>query len=174
MEHKNILRGIFVILFITAAIGVLAFAGYFINRALTVQAPNCDQLSPIIVLNKTDQEVEVTVRGKGERTQTTYIPMSARGCFELLKPDIRLDYLVVSYNKRKYKFSDRQQLNSFPAPHYFALLVLEKTNDPNRAIVQQKITTTLKDRFRYLVLSAYAKLGAPLGEDAKVQIQRLR
>ncbi len=174
MEQKKILRIVFVAVFIVIMIGLLGYASHFIRSVLTQNAAQCDVASTVIVHNKTDQEVEIALRSKKEKRQSTIVPVNARGCFTLPNPASQLDSISITYNKRHYNFYDKEKLNSFEAPHYFAILILEKNDDPNRAAIQAKVERPLKERVRYMVLSAYKKLGAPLGDDAQLQVQKMR
>lgn len=174
MEQKKIFRAVFVAVFIIVMIGLFAWFANFVRTILTLPAAHCDQISTVIIQNRTDLEVEIALRARKEKRQSTTIPINARGCFMLTDPQARLDSIAVTYGKRHFNFYDTQKLNSFAAPHYFALTVIEKNDDPNRAIVQAKVDRPLKERVRYLVLSAYEKLGAPLGEDAQIQVQKMR
>ncbi|MBN1549271.1 hypothetical protein JW872_01270 [Candidatus Babeliales bacterium] len=149
-------------------------------------------IGTVVIWNKTDQQVELSLKQIRHEAQTIVVNKCIRACMTVLTKDESssevdpISHLYVTYDGKKYRFNDTDMLNAFPnkkgdkpdtkiPTRNFVLFVIsagvgEWENVKRRLEADGK---ELSEKLNYLVLSNYHKLAHPWDDDAVLSIVKL-
>lgn len=171
-----------------AGIGLLT-VGFYMQRWLVPPDPCLeDQKVTVVVWNKADQDIEVTVRPRHGNTSYLDIAHGVRGCLTVNNPEgkkqLPLKALSVRYDNHTYWFNDQQMLNAHVEDlgndaipvRYLAVMVLGTDHEQWLTIKDRLVKEgiDIHDKERYLVLSNHPKVGSFWDVRARIKVLRLK
>jgi hypothetical protein len=199
MKLKQIYRISIAVILISAALVSLIFVGVFIKRTVQHVPIHEQQQNSVLLWNMADEPIRVTFRPrKYYGDESISLAPGMRGCFQvesISAQEAPIKQLTVYYKKARYRFTDRELLNTYfetsdKAPvakakndaqmkpclkkgiRYFAIAVIGYGQEEWPRL-QSVLGDKIREKGQYLVLSNYAKLSQPFDESAVLQVMRL-